>query len=96
MSIKQHYRLLTFYHFVDIVDYSQEMLSDIQPQERVAAHLADIRNISSLFPDSHFDLIMCHNVLQYISDVPALIESFSKLLSNYLKRHFEPVCGTRA
>jgi S-adenosylmethionine-dependent methyltransferase len=67
-------------HFVDIVDYSQEMLSDIQPQERVATHLADVRNISSLFPDSHFDLIMCHNVLQYISDVPALIESFSKLL----------------
>jgi S-adenosylmethionine-dependent methyltransferase len=61
-------------------DYSQEMLSDIQPQERVITHLADIRNISSLFPDSHFDLIMCHNVLQYISDVPALIESFSKLL----------------
>ena len=67
-------------HFVDIVDYSQEMLSDIQPQERVITHLADIRNASSLFPDSHFDLIMCHNVLQYVSDVPALIKSFSKLL----------------
>ena len=66
-------------HFVNIVDYSQEMLSDIQAQERVTTHFADVREISSLFPDSQFDLILCHNVLQYIEDVPALINSFAKL-----------------
>jgi S-adenosylmethionine-dependent methyltransferase len=67
-------------HFVDIVDYSQEMLADIPTQEPIATHLADIRELSSLFPDFHFDLILCHNVLQYVSDVPALINSFAKLL----------------
>lgn len=74
-------------HFVDIVDYSREMLADAQQQalqvgaqERVATHFVDIRNISNLFSNSEFDLILCHNVLQYIDDVPALINAFSGLL----------------
>jgi S-adenosylmethionine-dependent methyltransferase len=76
-------------HFVDIVDYSQEMLADAQyqavqvnAQERVATHLADVRDVSKLFPDLQFDLILCHNVLQYIDDVPALIRAFSSSLKS--------------
>jgi len=72
---------------IDIVDYSQEMLTDVQRraaqeniQERITTHLADVKSISNLFPDSQFDLILCHNVLQYVEDVPALFSSFSKLL----------------
>lgn len=74
-------------HFVDIVDYSQAMLADarnqakqVNAQERVATHLADIRNISNLFPHSQFDLILCHNVLQYMDDVPMLVKALSDLL----------------
>ncbi len=67
-------------HFVDIVDYSQKMLADVPTQERVKTHLADVKELSGLFPDSRFDLILCHNVFQYISDVPTLINVFAKLL----------------
>lgn len=74
-------------HHVDIVDYSQEMLADVQRrvvqenmQDYIAVHLADVKNISNLFVDSHFDLMLCHNVLQYVDDVPALFRSLSKLL----------------
>lgn len=67
-------------HFVEIVDYSKEMLADIPAQERVSTHLADVREVSSLFPAAYFDLILCHNVLQYIDNVPALIDSLASLL----------------
>jgi S-adenosylmethionine-dependent methyltransferase len=74
-------------NFVDIVDYSQEMLADVQRraaqeniQNYIATHLFDVKNIANLFPGSQFDLILCHNVLQYIEDVPALLKIFSKLL----------------
>ena len=67
-------------HFVDIVDYSQEMLADIQSHERVATHLADLSRISDLFSNDHFDVILCHNVIQYVQDLPTLIESLSRLL----------------
>jgi S-adenosylmethionine-dependent methyltransferase len=49
-------------------------------QERVTVHLVDVRNISDLFPPAQFDLIICHNVLQYINDVPSLIKKFANLL----------------
>ena len=74
-------------HTVDIVDCSQEMLADVpyqatqvNAQERLTTHLADLGDISKLFPDSHFDLILCHNVLQYIDDVAALFRNLAELL----------------
>jgi len=74
-------------HIVDIVDCSQEMLADVpyqatqvNAQERLTTHLADLGDISKLFPDSHFDLILCHNVLQYIDDVAALFRNLAELL----------------
>jgi len=74
-------------HLVDIVDYSQQMLADIHDRtmqenigEQIRTHLADVKNILDLFPDTQFDLIMCHNVLQYIDDIPLLFRDFAKLL----------------
>ena len=74
-------------HHVDIVDYSQEMLADVQSQaiqgniqEYITTHLTDVKNISDLFSDGQFDLILCHNVLQYVDDVSSLIKNISKLL----------------
>ncbi len=74
-------------HYVDIVDYSQEMLADVQRRieevnlnECVATHLDDVNNILALFPNIRFDLIICHNVLQYIDDIQLLFRNFVKLL----------------
>jgi 2-polyprenyl-3-methyl-5-hydroxy-6-metoxy-1,4-benzoquinol methylase len=74
-------------HFVEIIDYSQEMLADARQavvqanaQERVGTHLADVSDLSKLFPNSQFDLILCHNVLQYVDDISELFRAFSDLL----------------
>ena len=74
------------YH-VDIVDVSREMLAEAvrqatltSVQEQVAVHLADIRDIQRLFPASSFDLILCHNVLQYTEDAPAVLKGLADSL----------------
>ena len=74
-------------HLVDIVDYSRKMLAEatrqaamVNAQERVAVHYADVRDIVHLFPPACFDLGLCHNVLQYVEDVPALLKDLAALL----------------
>ena len=63
------------------------MLADAQSHvdrerlgQRVRTHLSDIRNISNLFSEPQFDLILCHNVLQYMEDVPLLLRELAGLL----------------
>jgi S-adenosylmethionine-dependent methyltransferase len=67
-------------HRLTIVDYSAEMLADAahnataaQAQERVALHQAELQALPELFPQPCFDVVLCHNVLQYVDDVPALL-----------------------
>jgi S-adenosylmethionine-dependent methyltransferase len=74
-------------HWVDIVDYSQEMLADavaqaaqVNARERIITHYADVKDIPTLFPGASFDLILCNNVLQYVDDVPGLFKIFAGVL----------------
>jgi S-adenosylmethionine-dependent methyltransferase len=67
-------------HRVAIVDYSKEMLADAgrhsvaaRVQERVTLHFGDVREVPRLFPEAQFDLVLCHNVIQYVDDVPGLL-----------------------
>lgn len=60
--------------YVDVVDRSMAMLNDLESiaesnnlQDKINAHSADIRSIQTLFDDSTFDLLICHNVIQYSS-----------------------------
>jgi len=69
-------------HSVTIVDFSSKMLQLAAQQaeaadikDRISLHCADVMNIPTLFPKSSFDLVLCHNVLQYIDDVPVLLKS---------------------
>jgi len=68
-------------HSVTIVDYSGQMLrlaaeqaEAAQIQDRASLHRADVIDIPILFPEPRFDLVLCHNVLQYIEDVPSLLK----------------------
>jgi S-adenosylmethionine-dependent methyltransferase len=72
---------------VDVVDFSAEMLSDLREQlagegleGRVSGHLVELGELGRLFPESSFDLVLCHNVFQYIQDVSGLLESLFRLL----------------
>jgi len=67
-------------HSVALLDFSAHMLADAQrAAERrgvadcITFHHADCLAIPDLFPDAQFDLVLCHNVLQYVGDVGALL-----------------------
>lgn len=75
-------------HKVTIVDFSSEMLADaqqkardVQAHDRVTTHLGDVMSLPKLLPDAQFDLILCHNVLQYVGDVHALLAGLVVLLN---------------
>ena len=62
-------------HHVDLVDYSAEMLATARQgitkanvQERVMLHQASVSDIPKLFAESTFDVVLCHNVIQYAGD----------------------------
>ncbi len=74
-------------HQVDLVDYSAEMLGDAQRiveekgvQGRVRLHQADVGQLPFLFPEPIFDIVLCHNVLQYVDAVPALLRQLAASL----------------
>jgi S-adenosylmethionine-dependent methyltransferase len=69
-------------HHVTIVDYSAAMLAEAarnataaQAQERVMTRQAELLALPELFAQPCFDLVLCHNVLQYVDDVPALLST---------------------
>src|SRR5258706_1729071 len=74
-------------HRVEIVDYSKEMLADGARRaaaagvaDRVGLHFGSVRDVPRLFPEVTFDLALCHNVIQYVEDVPSLLRELAAAL----------------
>ena len=69
-------------HTVTLLDLTGEMLTEARRNaetsgvvDRMAFYQADLAAIPDLFPEAQFDLIMCHNVLQYAGDLDASIRA---------------------
>jgi phosphoribosylformimino-5-aminoimidazole carboxamide ribotide isomerase len=74
-------------HQVDIVDVSQPMLDDANANAalagvsgRISTHAVDILNIGKLFEAAEFDMVLCHNVIQYVDELEPLINAMDKVL----------------
>jgi S-adenosylmethionine-dependent methyltransferase len=74
-------------HTVDLVDSSGEMLqaatrrtAETGLKRRVRIQRADLQALPDLFPAASFDAVLCHHVVQYVEDVPSLLESLVALL----------------
>lgn len=74
---------------VDVVDRSMAMLLDLNTtaeahgmEERITGHAHDIRDIHSLFKVDTFDLLICHNVIQYSTAWEELLISMSAPLKS--------------
>jgi S-adenosylmethionine-dependent methyltransferase len=74
-------------HQIDLVDYSAEMLKAAQNiaereglLDHVRFHQADAMDVDRVFPQPVFDAIVCHNVLQFVGDVQALIRKLAAAL----------------
>ena len=65
-------------HSVTLLDLTGEMLAEARRNaeasgvaERMAFYQADLAAIPDIFPVAQFDLVLCHNVLQYAGDLGA-------------------------
>jgi S-adenosylmethionine-dependent methyltransferase len=74
-------------HSVDLLDYSPEMLKVAKEniereklQAKIRYHAGDVSQLERTFPQPQFDVVLCHNVLQFVGDVPTLLRSISKTL----------------
>jgi phosphoribosylformimino-5-aminoimidazole carboxamide ribotide isomerase len=74
-------------HQVDIVDISQQMLNDARASaalagvtDRLSTHAMDILNLGNKFAENEFDIVLCHNVIQFIDDVKPLLEVLQQVV----------------
>lgn len=74
-------------HRVTLLDYSGEMIDEAKRSaeeegvsDRITFHQGDINSIPTLLPNTRFDLILCHNVLQYVDDIHTAIKTMSEAM----------------
>jgi S-adenosylmethionine-dependent methyltransferase len=72
---------------VVVADYSEAMLSDgrklmsdLGLEECFSFVLARLEELASAIDDQEFDVVMCHNVLQYVENVPVVLRSILRPL----------------
>jgi S-adenosylmethionine-dependent methyltransferase len=72
---------------VALLDYSTGMLDEARRvavasglDDRMSFHLGDISTLPSLFPDPVFDVVLCHNILQYVDDLPGALQALCRVL----------------
>jgi S-adenosylmethionine-dependent methyltransferase len=74
-------------HTVTLLDFSSDMLAEARhkAQEngvtgRISFYQSDLTAIPTLFPPAEFDVILCHNILHYIDDVGAVLQTICQAL----------------
>jgi S-adenosylmethionine-dependent methyltransferase len=70
-----------------IADYSAAMLADAATRagaagltQRVQLREVDLAALGSALGDETFDVVLCHNVIQYLADTPALLHELAARL----------------
>ena len=78
-------------HGCDVVvaDYSEAMLADgrklmseLGLDKRVSFVLTRLEDLSSAIHNQEFDVVMCHNVLQYVDSIPDVLRSILRPLKS--------------
>jgi len=74
-------------HQIDIVDISQQMLNDARANaalagvtDRLDTHAMDIFSIDKVFSANEFDIVLCHNVIQFVDEVKPLLEMLLQMI----------------
>jgi S-adenosylmethionine-dependent methyltransferase len=76
-------------HSVTLVDYSEKMLDEARKRaeahdvgDNLQIHQSDLTELPILFPNPEFDVVLCHNVVQYVEDVSTTLKSVSAPLKH--------------
>jgi phosphoribosylformimino-5-aminoimidazole carboxamide ribotide isomerase len=74
-------------HQIDLADISQQMLNDARANaalagvtNRVETHAIDIFSVADVFASEQFDIVLCHNVIQFVDDFKLLLQALYGVL----------------
>ena len=63
-----------------MLDLAERAAREAGVSETIALKHGDAAQLASLFDPGSFDLIVCHNVLEYVDDPPALLRAAARVL----------------
>jgi len=65
---------------VPMLDFAKRAAQEAGVTERIALKHGDAAQFANLFPGESFDVILCHNILEYVDDPCAVLRSAARAL----------------
>lgn len=65
---------------LSMLDFAERAVRDAGVTERIALKHGDAGQLPTLFPAESFDVILCHNILEYVDDPCAVLRSAARAL----------------
>src|SRR5260221_7488762 len=65
---------------VPMLDFAMRAAREAGVTERIALKNGDAAQFANLFPGELFDVILCHNILEYVDDPCAVLRSATRAL----------------
>ena len=65
-----------------MLDIAQRAAFDAGVTDKIALQQGDASQLANLFPNGSFDLILCHNFLEYVDDPGAVLCSAARVMRN--------------
>ena len=66
-----------------MLDFAERAAREAGVAERIALKQGDAEQMSTLFDAGSFDLILCHNILEFVDDPPAVLRSAARALRDH-------------
>ncbi len=63
-----------------MLDIAERAVREAGVGERIALKHGDAAHLAELFPAGSFDLILCHNILEYVDDPSAVVRGAARVL----------------
>ncbi|HSZ61771.1 MAG TPA: methyltransferase domain-containing protein [Terriglobales bacterium] len=63
-----------------MLDIAKRRIQEAEVVDKVAVQRGDASNLTNLFPAATFDLILCHNVLEFVDDPIVFLRDAGRLL----------------
>ncbi len=65
-----------------MVDFAQRTAREAEVAERITLQLGDAARLADMFTTGSFDVILCHNLLEYVDDPTAVLGGATRVMRN--------------
>src|ERR1700676_1404622 len=65
-----------------MLDGAKRAAREASVADRIALNQGDAAQVANLFPAGSFDIVVCHNILEYVDDPNSLLSAAAKVLQS--------------